>query len=77
MQTTIQKPHGNHTQKSIIDIHTNKKKESKHNTKDNHQITREEKKKRNVSLVTPLEGAFKFTNVYVAIKKQIFPMFNF
>ena len=30
-------------QKSIIDIHTKKKKESKHNTKDSHQITREQK----------------------------------
>ena len=34
-------------QKSIIDIHTKKKKESKHNTKDSpHQITREQKKKK-------------------------------
>ena len=33
-------------QKSIIDIHTNKKKEPKHNTKDSHQKTREEKKRR-------------------------------
>ena len=31
-------------QKSIIAIHTKKKKESKHNT-DSHQITREQKKK--------------------------------
>ena len=30
-------------QKSIIDIHTKKKKESKQNTKDSHQITREQK----------------------------------
>ena len=35
-------------QKSIIDIHTNKKKESRHNTKDSHQITREESKRRKV-----------------------------
>ena len=34
MVTTNQKP--------IVDIHTKKKKESKHNTKDRHQITREE-----------------------------------
>ena len=33
-------------QKSIIDIHTKKKKESKHNYKDSHQITREENKRR-------------------------------
>ena len=32
-------------QKSIIDIHTEKKKESKYNTNGSHQITREEKKK--------------------------------
>ena len=32
-------------QKSTIDIHTKKKKESKHNTKDSHQITREGNKK--------------------------------
>ena len=30
-------------QKSTIDIHTNKKKQPKHNTKDSHQTTREEK----------------------------------
>ena len=29
-------------QKSIIDTHTKKKKEFKHNTKDSYQITREE-----------------------------------
>ena len=33
------------SQKSTIDIHTKKKKESKHNTKDSHQITREQKRK--------------------------------
>ena len=33
-------------QKSIIDTHTNKKKKSKHNTKDSHQTTREENKAR-------------------------------
>ena len=32
-------------QKSIIDIHTKKKNESKHNTKDSHQITREQNKR--------------------------------
>ena len=32
-------------QKSTRDIHTKKKKESKHNTKDSHQITREEHKR--------------------------------
>ena len=32
-------------QKSIIDIHTKKKKESKHNTKDSHQIIRRENKR--------------------------------
>ena len=31
-------------QVSIIDIHTKKKKESKHNTKDSHQITREQRR---------------------------------
>ena len=33
-------------QKSIIDIHTKKKEESKHNSRDSHQITREENKRR-------------------------------
>ena len=33
-------------QKSIIDTHTQKRKESKHNTKDSHQITREKSKRR-------------------------------
>ena len=33
-------------QKSIIDIHTKKKKQSKHITKDSHQITREQKKEK-------------------------------
>ena len=33
-------------QKSTIDTHTNKKKQSKHNTKDSHQATREQKKGR-------------------------------
>ena len=32
-------------QKSAIGIHTKKKKESKHNNKDSHQITREENKR--------------------------------
>ena len=32
-------------QKYIIDTHTHKRNESKHITKDNHQITREQKKK--------------------------------
>ena len=37
----------NTSQKSIIVIHTQKeKKESKHNTKDGHQITREDNKRR-------------------------------
>ena len=33
------------SQKFIIDTHTHKRNESKHITKDNHQITREQKKK--------------------------------
>ena len=33
-------------QKSIIDIHTKKQKESKRDTKDHHQIRREENKRR-------------------------------
>ena len=44
MQTAIQKPQGNHKPK-IYTIYTHTKKESKHNTKDSHQITREQKKK--------------------------------
>ena len=35
----------NANENSIIDIHTKKKKESKHNTNDSHQITREENKR--------------------------------
>ena len=37
-------------QKSILDVHTKKKKESKHNAEDSHQITREQKKKELKSL---------------------------
>ena len=33
-------------QKSIIDIHTKKSKKSKHNTKDSHQIIKEDSKRR-------------------------------
>ena len=36
---------GNANQQTIIDIHVKKKKQSKHNTKDVHQTTREEKTK--------------------------------
>ena len=36
---------GTANQKSTIDTHTKKKKESKHNTKVNYQITREENKR--------------------------------
>ena len=38
------KPHGNCKPKSIKNIHTKKKKECKYNTKDSHQIIREQKK---------------------------------
>ena len=37
---------GTTNQKSTIDTHTKKKKQSKHITKDRHQITREENKRR-------------------------------
>ena len=40
----IYKPRGN--QKSIIDTHKKERKESKHNSKDSHQITREVRKRR-------------------------------
>ena len=33
-------------QKSVIDTHTKKKNESRHNTKDSHQIIREENQRR-------------------------------
>ena len=36
---------GTAKQKTTIDTHTKKKKQSKHNTKDSHQITREQKRK--------------------------------
>ena len=39
-------------QKFTIDIHTEKKKQSKHNTKDNHQITRENKRGREEKRLT-------------------------
>ena len=35
----------NTSQKSIIDTHTKTRKESRHNTKDSHQIIQEQKKK--------------------------------
>ena len=38
--------HGNHKPKSRIDTHTKKRKESKHNTKDSHQIIRKGSKRR-------------------------------
>ena len=41
-EIAIQKPHGKHKTK----IPTKKKKKSKHNTKDSHQITREGNKRR-------------------------------
>ena len=46
MYIAIYKPHSNHKPK-IYSRYREKRKESKHNTKDNHQITREEKKRRN------------------------------
>ena len=45
VQTTISKPHGNHKPKIYIDIHISNKKESKHTTKESHQIIRERKDK--------------------------------
>lgn len=39
------KPHGTTNQKSITDTHTKKKKESNHNTKDGHQVPRENKRR--------------------------------
>ena len=36
---------GNANQKTTTDIHTKKKKQPKHNTKDGHQTTREENKR--------------------------------
>ena len=45
IQTTISKPHGNCKPKVYNRyIHTQKKKKSKHNTKDIHQVIREESK---------------------------------
>ena len=40
-------------QKSVIDTHTEKKKESKHNINITHQITREQKKKKCEELPFP------------------------
>ena len=42
----IKKSHYNHKPKKIYKICTDKKKKSKHNTNDSHQITREENKRR-------------------------------
>ena len=42
-EVTISKPHGNHKPK--IYNRYQKKRQSKHNTKDSHQITREENKR--------------------------------
>ena len=44
-ETAISKPHGNHKPKIYSSYNTNKQKESKHNTKESHQITRGEKKR--------------------------------
>ena len=54
-------------QKSKIDIHTKKKKEYKHNTKDSHQITRNENKrmKRNEDILRDLWDNIKCTNVHI------------
>ena len=47
MYTDIKKPHSNYKPKSVIYIYTHKKKkESKHNSKDGHQITGEANKRR-------------------------------
>ena len=46
MQISINKPPGPHKQNSIRDTHMHKRKESKHNTKYSHQITKEERKKK-------------------------------
>ena len=43
-------------QKSVIDIYTKKKKESKHNTKESHQITREENKRRKENLQKQIQN---------------------
>ena len=45
IQTAISKPHVTANQISIIDIHTKKKKEYKHNTKESRQIIREDNKR--------------------------------
>ena len=48
------KPHGNHKPKIIEDTHTKKRKESKHNTKDSHQIISEESKRRRTKKINQL-----------------------
>jgi len=42
-------------QKYIIDTHAHKRKESKHNTKDSHQVTREKSKRRKEQKTTKIK----------------------
>ena len=46
LHMVISKSDGNTNQKTIMDTHIKKKKQSKHNTKDSQQITREDNKRR-------------------------------
>ena len=46
-------------QKSIIDTHNTHKKESKHNTKHSHQITKEARKYNGEKTVSSISGAGK------------------
>ena len=62
----MSKPHGN--QKSAIDKCTNKKKQSKHNTKDSHQTTREENKRREEKKKRPIKTVNKMAiRIYITI----------
>ena len=52
-------------QNSTTDTHTNKKKQSKHNTKDSHQVPKEEKeegKKKITKKKNPKQNKFKTVN---------------
>ena len=59
-------------QKSATDIHTKKKKESKHNTKDSHQITLEENKRRKTGRKGPTKTNPKSKTIHrMAIRTYI------
>ena len=58
----------NASQKSILDINTEQKKELKHNTLDSHQITREQKRKEKKELQIQINKTIKKIGVPVMVQ---------